>query len=82
MEDDNINLDLPAIQARYEGTRSGHSMEGTWQQAGQVFPLNLEKLDASADLGKSEQDAAGSLHPVSLRKRAAVALSFKTVAYT
>lgn len=54
-QDDRLRLTVTAVGGRYEGTLvveadSGRSIQGSWSQMGQSFPLTLHPTDASVAL--------------------------------
>ncbi len=55
-----LTLDMAALQATYEGTLNAESIEGTFKQMGQEFPLTLNKFESklpgNPDLVSSDED--------------------------
>ncbi len=55
-----LTLDMAALQATYEGTLNAESIEGTFKQMGQEFPLILNKFESklpgNPDLVSSDED--------------------------
>ncbi len=55
-----LTLDMAALQATYEGTLNAESIEGTFKQMGQKFPLTLNKFESklpgNPDLVSSDED--------------------------
>ncbi len=55
-----LSLDMAALQATYEGTLNAESIEGTFKQMGQEFPLTLNKFESklpgNPDLVSSDED--------------------------
>ena len=51
---------MAALQATYEGTLNAESIEGTFKQMGQKFPLTLNKFESklpgNPDLVSSDED--------------------------
>jgi hypothetical protein len=43
-KDGTITLTMNQIQGTYKGTLTNGKFDGTWSQAGQSFPLELEKM--------------------------------------
>ncbi|MDI9604375.1 MAG: S9 family peptidase [Bacteroidota bacterium] len=55
-----LTLNMAALQATYEGTLNAESIEGTFKQMGQEFPLTLNKFESklpgNPDLVSSDED--------------------------
>ncbi len=55
-----LTLNMAALQATYEGTLNAESIEGTFKQMGQEFPLILNKFESklpgNPDLVSSDED--------------------------
>jgi dipeptidyl aminopeptidase/acylaminoacyl peptidase len=55
-----LTLNMAALQATYEGTLNAGSIEGTFKQMGQEFPLTLNKFESklpgNPDLVSSDED--------------------------
>ncbi|MGW8313969.1 MAG: alpha/beta hydrolase family protein [Bacteroidales bacterium] len=53
---DSLTIQAPAIMGKYEGKMTSDStMEGTWSQAGQQFPLNLKRQDQPEVLNRPQE---------------------------
>lgn len=48
-KDNQITLTMNQVQGNYKGTLKEGKFEGTWTQAGQSFPLNLERMKKKGD---------------------------------
>ncbi|MFP4171113.1 MAG: alpha/beta hydrolase family protein [Methanomassiliicoccales archaeon] len=55
-----LRMDLGSLEASYQGKLDGESIKGDWYQSGQVFPLNLEKVDQAPRVARP-QDPQGDL---------------------
>ena len=59
---DQVTISSAMLQASYKGTLAGETIEGTFEQAGMSFPLNLEKFESKlpgdTSLPSSEEELA------------------------
>jgi uncharacterized protein len=55
--DSKVKIEMPNIQGVYDGTLSaeGTKFNGTWTQAGRVFPLDLEKTEKPVVLNRPQE---------------------------
>jgi pimeloyl-ACP methyl ester carboxylesterase len=55
--DNKVKIEMPNIQGVYDGTLSaeGTKLNGTWTQAGRVFPLDLDKTEKPVVLNRPQE---------------------------
>ena len=55
--DNKVKIEMPNIQGVYDGTLSGEGtkLNGTWTQAGRVFPLDLEKTEKPVVINRPQE---------------------------
>jgi hypothetical protein len=56
-KDDNIRLEVKAVQGVYDGTldEAGKKITGTWQQSGHSLPLTLERREGALETAAPEK---------------------------
>ncbi len=55
-QSDSLTIQAPVIMGKYEGVMTSDStLEGTWSQAGQKFPLNLQRQDQPEVLNRPQE---------------------------
>jgi len=55
-QSDSLTIEAPVIAGKYEGVMTSDStLEGTWSQAGQTFPLNLQRQLAPEVLNRPQE---------------------------
>lgn len=54
---DKIKIEMPVLKGEYIGNlgNDGNKIEGTWSQAGQNFPLNLEKTEKQIIINRPQE---------------------------
>ena len=53
-EEPKLTIEMPALQAKYEGTLSGNTISGSFSQMGQTFPLKLVREGTSPEADKAD----------------------------